>query len=127
MQNTRYIAEEFRLSHWAAIMRERQESGLSIKAFCESRGFHTNVYFYWQRKLRAAACQELLPQPPQAETSQVPAVLPSGWALCKEVLAESEQAEDAIIIEIGKCSLRVGADTNPELLKKTCRVLMSLC
>jgi hypothetical protein len=122
MVNTRYIAEELRLSHWAAIMRERQESGMSIKAFCESRGFHSNKYFYWQRKLRAAACEELLSPSPQ-----VPAVLPSGWALCEETPEESGQADGAVTIEIGKCRLRVSADTNPDLLEKACRVLTKLC
>ena len=43
--NTREIASEYRLSHWAEIMRRRGESGQSIKAFCESAGFHQNVYF----------------------------------------------------------------------------------
>ena len=57
--NTREIAEEYRLGHWAGIMRERAESGLSIKAFCEKAGFHENIYFYWQRKLREAACEQL--------------------------------------------------------------------
>ena len=57
--NTRGIAREYRLSHWAAIIRERQESGLSVKAFCERAGFHANNYFYWQKKLREAACEGL--------------------------------------------------------------------
>ena len=57
--NTREIAEEYRLSHWAEKMRERQELGLSIKAYCAQQGFHENVYYYWQRKLREAACTEL--------------------------------------------------------------------
>jgi len=57
--NTKDIAAEYRLSHWAGIMKERAASGLSIKAFCKSAGIHTNVYHYWQRKLREAACAEL--------------------------------------------------------------------
>jgi len=68
--NTRYIAEEFRLAHWQVIMRERAESGLSIKAFCEKAGFHENIYFYWQRKLREAACEQL-----EAKAASVPASL----------------------------------------------------
>jgi hypothetical protein len=56
--NTREIAEEYRLSHWARIMQERQESGLSIKAFCRKAGFHENRYFYWQKRIREAACGE---------------------------------------------------------------------
>ena len=57
--NTRQIAEEYRLAHWAQKMQERQESGLSVKAYCENAGFHENIYYYWQRKLREAACGEV--------------------------------------------------------------------
>ena len=57
--NTNDIAAEYRLSHWAGIVREREESGLSIKQFCKNAGFHENRYFYWQKKLREAACEEL--------------------------------------------------------------------
>ena len=58
--NTRHVAEEYRLTHWAQIMQDRQESGLSIKAYCENAGFRANIYYYWQRKLREAACGEAL-------------------------------------------------------------------
>jgi len=59
MINTREIASEYRLSHWALIIQERSESGLSIKAFCRQIGICANTYFYWQRKLREAACEQL--------------------------------------------------------------------
>ena len=57
--NTRDIAAEYRLAHWTQIMRERTESGQSIKAFCENAGIRENTYFYWQKKLREAACEQL--------------------------------------------------------------------
>jgi hypothetical protein len=57
--NTRQIAAEYRLAYWAGIVRERTERGLSIRAFCAEKGFHENCYFYWQRKLREAACEKL--------------------------------------------------------------------
>jgi len=57
--NTKEIAAEYRLSHWAGIVREREESGLSIRAFCAGSGFHENIYYYWQKKLRDATCTEL--------------------------------------------------------------------
>lgn len=57
--NTREIAAEYSLTHWAGITRERQESGLSIKAYCEREGIHENVYYYWQRKLREAAIAQM--------------------------------------------------------------------
>ena len=54
--DTRSISVEYRLARWAGIMKERMESGLSVKAFCENAGIHGNTYYYWQRKLREAAC-----------------------------------------------------------------------
>lgn len=57
--NTRELAAEYRLAHWAQVMRERRDSGMSIKAFCNTKGIHANVYYYWQRKLRDAACEQL--------------------------------------------------------------------
>lgn len=57
--NTREIAAEYRLAHWAQIMQDRAQSGLSIRAYCKSVGMHENVYFYWQRRLREAACEQL--------------------------------------------------------------------
>jgi transposase-like protein len=59
MINTREIAAECRLSHWVQIMQERTQSGLSIKAFCKQIEISGSTYFYWQRRVRAAACEQL--------------------------------------------------------------------
>jgi len=57
--NTRYIAKEYRLAHWAQIITEQKESGLTVRAYCERAGYHENSYYYWQKKLRTAAINEL--------------------------------------------------------------------
>ena len=59
MINTREIAAEYRLSHWARIMQERTQNGASIKDYCKQIEICQNTYFYWQRKVRAAACEQL--------------------------------------------------------------------
>lgn len=117
--NTREIAEQYRLRHWAKIMQERTENGLSIKAFCQQKGIGPNTYFYWQRKLREAA-SPALPQPAPVEQSLVP----RGWAVCK---AAEPVPVKALSIEIGGVRIEVEPDTDQELLVKTCRVLKSLC
>ena len=58
--DTRKIASEYRLTQWAQVIHERNESGLSIRAFCKKAGIGENVYYHWQRKLRAAACEQLV-------------------------------------------------------------------
>ena len=57
MVNTREIAEEYRLSHWVQVLQARAQSGLSIKAYCKQLGICGNTYFYWQRRVRAAAAE----------------------------------------------------------------------
>ena len=121
--NSREIAAEYRLNHWAQIMQERSESGMSIKAYCESIGLHQNVYHYWQRKLREAA---ITVTNAQKETgTELAAQVPQGWALCETEKLQSAQGQ--IEIKIGKSCVIVNADTSQELLSKVCRTLMSLC
>ena len=88
--NTREIAEEYRLSHWAGIMQERKESGLSVRAFCKNAGFHENSYFYWQRRLREATCEEL------ARIQDKPNMVPPGFM---EVRLSADKPLPSIIHE----------------------------
>ena len=57
--NMREMTKEYRLSHWAERMAERQASGLSITAYCLREGMHEKRYYYWQRKLREVAVREM--------------------------------------------------------------------
>ena len=118
MINTREIAEEYRLSHWSKIMQERTSSGLSIRAYCESRGIRPNVYHYWQKKLREVAVMTTAVQPDCAP-------MPPGWAICETTKPTPEQK--IIQIEIGKSRITAHAGTDQELLAKICRTLMSIC
>ncbi len=52
--NTQMVAADYRMSQWAQIIKERQNSGQTIKEFCVDRGIREGAYFYWQRKLRSA-------------------------------------------------------------------------
>ena len=115
MINTREIAAEYRLAHWAGVLRERAESGLTVKAYCESAGLHENTYFYWQRKLRESVCEG-------------PAALPApnGWTAAVPGLTGTAVVSRTLSVEIGKCRVLVGADTDERLLAKVCGVLASL-
>jgi len=57
--NTRYIAREYRMAHWAKIISDQKESRLTIREYCEKNDLHENSYYYWQKKLRTAAIDEL--------------------------------------------------------------------
>jgi len=119
MINTREIAEEYRLGHWAQVMQERISSGLSIKAYCRQIGISTNTYHYWQKKLREAAVRELsvAPEMPDNQT-----LVPSGWTECQPAPGAASSS-NAVIIEIGECRITATASTDPDLLAKVCRAL----
>lgn len=119
--NTREIAAEYRLSHWVQIMRERQESGMSIKSFCQHIGCHENVYYYWQRKLREAACSGLSAKEPPQEKAPAPI----GWSRLETV--EPLTSEGAgLTIEINGCRVNATAGSDPGLLAQVCRMLKAL-
>ena len=125
--NTQEIATELRLSHWAGIMRERAESGLSIKAFCKNAGFHQNVYFYWQRKLREAACTRLL-DVQAGNDRKSPATFTEVNLKAPKMLSAPEASEPGEVrIEIA--GVRIAADSTypPTTLAELVRGLARIC
>ena len=119
--DTREMAAEYRMSQWAQILRERKESGLSVRAYCKTAGIHENKYFYWQKKLREGACEDIR----QAKPKEIGAAVPNGWAICEIEKAETERG--AVYIEIGKSRIAVTSETDQTLLSKACQVLVELC
>lgn len=116
--DTRKTTAEFRMSQWAKIIQSRIDSGLSIKDFCQTNGISKNAFFYWQKKLREKACTEI----EVAEKTR--SIVPGGWMQLSQ--KQDRTSKETLGIEINGCNIIVNAETDVELLKKVCRVLMSL-
>lgn len=116
--DTRKVATEYRMVQWAQILQAKQTSGQSIGEFCEASGISRNTYFYWQRKLREAACTEL------ATRGEETQAVPNGWARLSS--AGATGAAEGVSIEVSGCRIIVTKETNPELLVKICRALREL-
>jgi transposase-like protein len=128
--DTREIAVEYRLAHWAGILRERKESGLSVREYCRQSGYHENVYYYWQRKLRETALAEI------SSMERPQAAPPSGWALCStepksDIPATSELDQTAALnhltVEVGGARITVGNEYPVEKLVWLIRGLSKPC
>ena len=117
--DTQKVAAEYRLSHWAQVIQTRLNSGQNIKDFCQTAGISRNVYFYWQKKLRKVACTELV------KTEEPKNIVASGWMQLTP--KQAQHGKGTLDIEINGCHITVDAETDPELLKKACRTLRSLC
>lgn len=55
------IKTEVRERNWVMLVRECQQSGLSVKAWCEQNGIKASTYYARLRKLREKVCQESVP------------------------------------------------------------------
>ena len=111
------VTAEYRLSRWMQVIQEQQCSGQSIKDFCQEKGISKQAYFYWQRKLRKAACMELSKLKEEPVTC-----VPEGWMQ----LTQGQEIKSTLDIEVGGCRVTVDAETDPELLKKVCLILRAL-
>jgi putative transposase len=125
---------QYRLKEWTERFATRTQSGLSVREWCKSNGVSVRSYYYWLRQVREYAAQSkavLAVQPEvateettvRAHPEQLPA--PSGWAAVAE--AESPSQNSTLIVEVGGCRIAVNSETDPELLAKVCKVLVSLC
>ena len=79
--DTKLAAAQVRLQQWAAIVRERKESGLKVDDYCEAHNISRNAYYYWLRKLREAALESQssrfveLPVPAAEQAEEKPSLL----------------------------------------------------
>ena len=55
------IKTEVRERNWAMLVRECQQSELSVKAWCEQNGIKASTYYARLRKLREKVCREIVP------------------------------------------------------------------
>lgn len=120
--DTREVSAKYRLVQWAQTIQARARSGKNIKEYCASSGISRNAYFYWQRKLREAACSEISETETKVRSGD--SLAPSGWARLES--ADVDRAEDTVAIEVDGCRIIANAKTDLELLAKVCRALRSL-
>ena len=130
--NTRAIAAEYRLQQWAVIMRDCKESGLSIRAYCENAGIRPNRYFYWQKRLREAACEELIKVEPNTSSlmSQAPGTgSPVVWGGIDTSARESDSLPQDGLIRISRdgWTVTIESGVDVELLTETLKAVSRAC
>ena len=57
--DNRKITAEYRMSQWAQVISDRKSSGVTIKSYCQNIGISRDAYYYWQKKLRKAAYEQM--------------------------------------------------------------------
>jgi putative transposase len=124
---TREMATQYKMAQWKQIMQERTASGQSIRSYCEANGITRQAYFYWQRKLREAAAQQLSVTASASPDNEPQALIPSGWAQACVSEEGAPKQEDSLTLRIGGAEIEVHQGFDEALLASVCRALSAQC
>jgi len=59
VMNVTDLKTQMHVQEWARLIEDRQDSGLSIKEWCRQNNLPESRYYYYLKKLRLAACENL--------------------------------------------------------------------
>lgn len=116
------IRNQVRIREWMELIRERTASGMTIKAWCELKGISKHQYYYWLRKVRKEACNEI-----EIHKESLPATqedsLPE-FAHINVVKDESAAGGSGISIRTNNADIHIGSDVHPEQLITVMQVIV---
>jgi len=81
---------------WSQFIQECKESGLSVAEFCRDAGVRPNTYYYWQKKLRDEACQQLVMSRAGTSLPSFAATAPQGFT---EVQLRDASPSQPLVLE----------------------------
>ncbi len=56
--NTKLATTQIRITEWASIIKDCRASGLKVDEYCQQHNLSRDAYYYWLRKVKAAALQQ---------------------------------------------------------------------
>ena len=101
------IKNEVNLKHWSEMVRQRNESGLSVSQWCRQNGVKQKTYYYRLKRVRKALCGEV-------EKHEIVPVSTE-----PEIAVSHEQ----ISLSVGNVVVSLPDDFNPETLRRLLVVL----
>ena len=104
------IRQQVRLNQWSAMVQEREDSGLSVKAFCKQAGIATKTYYYRLRRLREATIR-------QAQSGAVQATMPQPELVQFTPPAEYAVGQaQSIVIKTIDTTIEIPVNTQPDVV-----------
>ena len=118
------ITHQVRAEHWARILNECMNSGMSKTAWCRANGVSEKQFFYWQRILRREAYEASQNSSLSAvtEAGQLSAIQPPvSFAEIKLPAVPSDASSvfhPDLVIRKGKLVLEISNSASAELLSR---------
>jgi hypothetical protein len=104
------------LQKWTQIVEECRNSGQTAVKWCAENNVNIKTYYYWQRKICNAVCNEL------AITNNV-----EKSPAFAEVMIPVRSSEIAITLNLNNISLQIHNGADETVIAQTLRILKSIC
>jgi putative transposase len=121
--NTRQIAQEYRMNQWIGVVRECRESGQTVTSWCRDQDIDPKKYYYWLKKIRAAACKAL---PTINKEGSIVPVEVQETSISTPVKALNDIKEPAtadIVIRLGSAVLEIHSNASASLIENAIKAL----
>lgn len=117
--DSRDMTKKYRLNQWTEIIRECRNSGQTVRAWCLEHEVNPKSYYYWLRKVRAAAC-EALPAINEGSSSIVPFDVQTSGAMDSH---HSCERTSYIILHIGSTTVEINNGASATLIETLLRAV----
>lgn len=104
-----HVKNEYRRQRWAELIRQRQESGMTVSGFCAANGLKAKTYYYWLRKLREDICLQAV------------------VAVPLEPAEEEPRGTTAVKLRMGDLVVEIGNEASAVTIEAVVRALRSQC
>ena len=116
------VRDQVRIQEWMQLIRERNDSGMTIKAWCETKGLSENQYYYWLRKIRKTACTAL-----KNRSDKAPLVREDGPVFAEvNVLPQTPMTTSGITIHMSQADIHIGKDVCANQIKTILKVIANV-
>jgi transposase-like protein len=124
---TREATKGYRLTKWASILQARKESGLRIRDYCRDAEIPEHQYYYWQRELRKAACENI-----ESSRSSISNLTPPGFMevklpLQQSALSPTSNEHSQLFLEAPGVKITAGGEYPVDKLIALLREVMQPC
>ena len=119
-----------RLQQWSDMIQSRQESGLTVDAWCEKNGIKKKTYYYRLRKVRLsalsddAACEtRMIPR----QTTATPVFAELSLSDEFHVAAAEGGMRPSVLVTMGRATIGINNDADPGIIANVIRVVREIC
>ncbi len=114
-------AHAYKLRQWTERICDCKTSGKSVTAWCVENSINVKTYYYWQRRVRVAACEKV-------DAASLPMVPMSGVPTFAEYRqSERKEASSAITLHISGATIEIHNGADASIITSTLNALKNIC